>query len=199
MRSCPQAAGPWCLAPASSLLAPLRATWSEQRSGGPLTGCPATWARVVSGLTGCHRPHQRRQNGRLALDDGGLAATIVVDGQPAAQPRAVGRDQAAPDAVLGDVPVPKRQRQALATYQAASADSDRSRCFLAGFDRLGADREPCVGMKAAVGTSGVPDDPAPQPPVGKRADAGGQAGRLRTNCQVLYWTRNALWQGRFRH
>src|SRR5690242_10688756 len=109
MRSCPRVAGPWWLGLAS-LSARLNVTWSERRSGGPLTRCPAAGARVVSALTGCHRLHLPRQSSRLALGCGGLAALAVVRGQPAAQPRAVGCDQAAPDAVLGDVPVPQRQR-----------------------------------------------------------------------------------------
>jgi hypothetical protein len=50
----------------------------------------------------------------LAPDDGGPAASAPARRQPAAQLRAVGRHQAAPDTVLADVPAPQRQRQALA-------------------------------------------------------------------------------------
>src|SRR5260221_5410140 len=44
---------------------------------------------------------------------------------PAAQCRAVGGDQAAPDTVLADIPVPQRQVQALGAWQAGGADGDR--------------------------------------------------------------------------
>ena len=79
----------------------------------------------------------------------------------AAQGRAFGWDQAAPDTVLADVPVPQGERQALGAYQAGRADGDRSGCLLPSLACLGADREPLVGIEAAVGTPGVPDDPGP--------------------------------------
>src|SRR5260370_4402599 len=80
---------------------------------------------------------------------------------PAAQGRAFGWDQAAADTVLADVPVPQGERQALGAYQAGRADSDRSGCLLPSLACLGADREPLVGIEAAVSTPGGPDDPGP--------------------------------------
>src|SRR5260370_11374832 len=88
---------------------------------------------------------------------------------PAAQGRAFGCDQAAPYAVLADVPVPQGERQALSAYQAGRADGDRSGRLLASLACLGADREPLVGVEAAVSTPGVPDDPGPGALIGERA------------------------------
>ena len=79
-----------------------------------------------------------------------------------AQLRAVGGDQATPDTVLADVPVPQRQRQALAAHQAGAADSDRRRRLLTSHARLGADREPLIGVKTAITAPGMPDHPGPQ-------------------------------------
>src|SRR5260370_19085211 len=112
---------------------------------------------------------------------------------PAAQGRAFGWDQAAPDTVLADVPVPQGERQALGAYQAGRADSDRSGCLLPSLACLGADREPLVGIEAAVSTPGVPDDPGPgsliagrgggpptqRPPSGPGPGAGGPPGTPR--------------------
>ena len=80
---------------------------------------------------------------------------------PAAQCRAFGGDQAAPDAMLADIPVPQRELQALGVYQAGGADGDRRGRLPAGLVCLHTDREPLVGVKAAVGAPGVLDDPGP--------------------------------------
>ena len=80
---------------------------------------------------------------------------------PAAQCRAFGGDQAAPDTMLADIPVPQRQLQALGAYQAAGADGDRRGRLPAGLVGLHTDREPLVGVKAAVSAPGMPDDPGP--------------------------------------
>jgi hypothetical protein len=80
---------------------------------------------------------------------------------PAAQCRAFGWEQAAPDAVLADIPVPQRERQAWDAYQAGRADGDRSGRFMARLVRLGTDREPLVGVKAAVSALGVHEEPGP--------------------------------------
>jgi hypothetical protein len=100
----------------------------------------------------------------------------MVGGPPAAQVRAVGCDQAAPDTVLADVPVPQRQLQALGPYGATGADGDRGRCLVAGLGWLDTDRVPLVGVKAAVSAPGLPRDPGPQGIVGQPL-AGKAAGK----------------------
>src|SRR6266481_3338604 len=75
------------------------------------------------------------------------------------QVRAVGCDQAAPDTVLANVPVPQRQLQALGPYGTTGADGDRGRCLVAGPGRLDTDRVPLVGVKAAVSAPGLPGAP----------------------------------------
>jgi hypothetical protein len=86
---------------------------------------------------------------------------------PAAQCRAVGGEQAAPDSVLADIPMPQRQFQALGAYQAGGADRDSRRSLVAGLVCLRTDREPLVGIEGAVSAAGVPDDPVPQGPIGE--------------------------------
>jgi hypothetical protein len=73
--------------------------------------------------------------------------------QTAAQLRAVGGDQAAPDTVLADVPVPQRELQALAAHPAGGADSDSRGRLLTSPVRLGADREPLIRIKTLVSTN----------------------------------------------
>ena len=80
--------------------------------------------------------------------------------------RAFGGDQAAPDTVLADIPVPQRQRQALGAHHAGGAHGDRGGRLLAGFVYLHTDREPLVGIQAATRATGVPDNPHPQRPIG---------------------------------
>jgi hypothetical protein len=80
--------------------------------------------------------------------------------------RAFGGDQAAPDTVLADIPVPQGQRQALSAHHAGGAHGDRGGRLLAGFAYLRTDREPLVGIKAAARATGVPDNPHPQRPIG---------------------------------
>src|SRR5260370_30285669 len=87
----------------------------------------------------------------------------------AAKCGASGGAQAAPDAMLADIPVPQRQGQALGAYRTGRADGDRGGCLLPGLACLGADREPLVGIEAGVSTAGVPDDPVPQGLIGERA------------------------------
>jgi hypothetical protein len=94
----------------------------------------------------------------------------VVGGPPTAQVRALGCDQAAPDTVLADVPVPQRQLQALGPYGATDADRDRGRCLVARLGWLDTDRVPLVRVKAAVSAPGVPSDPGPQGIVGQPLD-----------------------------
>jgi hypothetical protein len=66
------------------------------------------------------------------------------------------------------IPVPQRQLQALGAYQAGGADGDRRGRLPAGLVCLHTDREPLVGVKAAVSAPGVPDDPGPQGLIGER-------------------------------
>jgi hypothetical protein len=80
--------------------------------------------------------------------------------QETARCRTFGGDQAAPDAVLADIPVPKRQRQALGADRADAADGDRRGRFVPGLLDLHADREPLFGIMGVVGAAGVPDDGA---------------------------------------
>src|SRR5258706_12717173 len=80
---------------------------------------------------------------------------------PAAQCRAVGGDQAAPDTVLADIPVPQRQFQALGACQAGGADGDRRGRLAAGLGWFRADRGPMGGVAGAVRAAGVPVDPGP--------------------------------------
>src|SRR5260370_10651608 len=87
---------------------------------------------------------------------------------PPAQGRVFGCDQAAPDAVLADVPVPQRECQALGSYLAGRADGDRSGCLLASLACLGTYREPLVGIEVTVSAPGVPDDPGPRGLIGER-------------------------------
>ena len=87
----------------------------------------------------------------------------------AAQCRAFGGDQAAPDTVLADIPVPQRKRQAWGSHQAGRADGDGGGRLLASLARLGTDREPLVGIKAAISAPGVPDDPGPRGLIGDLA------------------------------
>jgi len=86
---------------------------------------------------------------------------------PAAQCGAVGGDHAAPDTVLADIPRPQRQFEALGAYKARDADGDRRRRLAAGLVCIRTGREPLVGIKAAVGAAGVPDDPGPQGMIGE--------------------------------
>src|SRR5215468_3073357 len=57
------------------------------------------------------------------------------------EPGAVGGDQAAPDTVLADVPVPQRQLQALGAHRAPGADGDRRGGLVSGPGCVDADRE----------------------------------------------------------
>src|ERR1700745_391529 len=66
-----------------------------------------------------------------------------------------------PDAMLADLPVPQRQLQAFGAYQAGGADGDGCGRLPAGLVCLHTDREPLVGVKAAVSAPDVPDDPGP--------------------------------------
>jgi hypothetical protein len=109
--------------------------------------------RVVSPMPGLSRPRHRADCARVP---------------PAAQCRAVGGDQAAPDTVLADIPVPQRQFQALGAYQAGGADRDRRGRLVAGLVCFRTDREPLVGIEGAVSAAGVPDDPGPQGLIGER-------------------------------
>jgi len=74
---------------------------------------------------------------------------------PAAQCRAVGGDQAGPDTVLADIPLPQRQFQALGAYQAGGADGDRRGRLVAGLVCFRTDREPLVGIEGAVSAAGT--------------------------------------------
>src|SRR5258708_1997384 len=70
--------------------------------------------------------------------------------------------------MLADIPVPQRQLQALGAYQADGADGNRRGRLPAGLVRLHTDREPPVGVKAAVSAPGVPDDPGPRGLIAER-------------------------------
>src|ERR1700677_2197248 len=94
----------------------------------------------------------------------------MAGGPLAAQVRSVGGDEAAPDTVLADVPVPQRQLQALGPDGATSADGDRGRCLVARLGWLDTERIPLVGVKAAVSAPGLPGDPGPQGTVGQPLD-----------------------------
>lgn len=81
----------------------------------------------------------------------------------APQARTLGRDHAAPDAMLANIPVPQRERQALAAHRAVLADGDRSGSLLPGLLRPRADREPHISVEAAFRAPGLPDDSRPCP------------------------------------
>jgi hypothetical protein len=109
-------------------------------------------------------------------------APVAVWARPVADLRAVGGDQATPDTVLADVPVPQRQRQALAAYQAGRADGDRRGRLLAGLACLGAEREPLVRIKVAASTPGVPGDLGPRGLIGEAVAGYGWGLHQRTMC-----------------
>ena len=135
----------------------------------PNRGCLLPGSRPAAG----HR-RQAIQAGRAAWLSARLPArpagrAVLAGGQPGAQPRAIGGDQATPDTVLADAPVPQRQLQAVAAYQAARAHRDRSGRFLTRPARLDVDREPRIGIQAAVSAPGVPGDPSRERPFGQPA------------------------------
>jgi hypothetical protein len=102
----------------------------------------------------------------------------VADGQPGAESRAIGGDQTTPDTMFANAPVPQRQLQALAAYQAARADSDRGGRLLTGPARVNADREPLVGIQTAVSTPGVHGDPGRQRLLGQPASGAIRSGEI---------------------
>jgi hypothetical protein len=55
----------------------------------------------------------------------------------APQARTLARDHTAPDAMLANIPVPQRERQALAAHRAVLADGNRSGSLLPGLSRPG--------------------------------------------------------------
>jgi hypothetical protein len=105
------------------------------------------------GVTGC------RGSVPDAIVDGQGAAVFVRGGEPSAAQRGpVGRDEAAPDAVLADCPVPQRQLQTRAAHGAGRADSDGPGRLAAGCLRFGADGEPFVGINSAISASRLSGD-----------------------------------------
>jgi hypothetical protein len=104
----------------------------------------------------------RHDSGGIIPDDGDPAACGLVGGQPTAQSRSLGGDEAAPDTVLADVPVPQRERQAVAAHWAGHAESDGCGCLLGGPARFSVDREPLIGIESAISTPGVPVNQSPQ-------------------------------------
>jgi hypothetical protein len=119
--------------------------------------------RTARRLTSSHYPRA------APFRSAGPRDSRAVGGQPGPQSRAIGGDQATPDTVLADVPLPQRQHQALAAHQAASADSDRSGRLLARPAWLSTEREPLIGIQTAISTPGVPGDPSRQRPIGQPA------------------------------
>jgi hypothetical protein len=116
----------------------------NRRSGGPAPS---------PGVTVC------RGSVRDAIEDGQGTAIFVRGGEPSAAQRGpVGRDEAAPDAVLADCPVPQRQLQARAAHGAGRADSDGAGRLAASCFRFSADREPFVGIHSAISTSRLSGD-----------------------------------------
>jgi hypothetical protein len=89
-----------------------------------------------------------------------LSARVCV--QQAAQGHALSGDHATPHAVLADIPVPKRQREALGAYRARYADGDRCGRLTTGLPDLHVYRKPVFGIKPACCAAGVPDDLPPQ-------------------------------------
>jgi hypothetical protein len=72
-------------------------------------------------------------------------------GEPSAAQRGTfGWDEAAPDAMLTDCPVPQRQLQACVAHGAGRADSDRAGRLATGGLRVDADGKPFVGIKGAI-------------------------------------------------
>jgi hypothetical protein len=87
--------------------------------------------------------------------------------QQATQRHALGGDHATPHAVLADIPVPKRQREALGAHRARYADGDRCGRLTTGLPDLHVYRKPVFGIKPACCAAGVPDDLHPQELIGK--------------------------------
>lgn len=75
-----------------------------------------------------------------------------------------GGEQAAPDSVLADVPVPQGQVQAVRADRADAADRDGDGWLAACGTRVCADREPKVGIDVTAGAPGPPDDVYPPCP-----------------------------------
>lgn len=106
-----------------------------------------------------YAPVPRASLGPAVNDQGYYVGHVRADYR--AQCRTFGGGQAAPDAVLADVPVPKRERQARGADRAGCADGNRRR-LLPGLLDLHALREPLFGIMAAVSAAGMPDDAGPQ-------------------------------------
>jgi hypothetical protein len=103
-----------------------------------------------------------------AIHHGQDAAIFMRRGEPSAAQRGTfGRDEAAPDTVLADCPMPQRQLQACAAHGTGPADSDGAGRLAAGCLRFSADREPFVGIKSAIGASRLPGDLGAQRPIGQ--------------------------------
>jgi hypothetical protein len=115
----------------------------------------------VWGLTG--RPSGRPRLVRMSVAGPGGQARVIgsIREDLAAQARALGRDRAAPDAMLANVPVTQRERQALAAYRAGLANGDRGGSLPPGLLRPGTDREPLISVEAAIGAPGLPNDARP--------------------------------------
>ena len=88
--------------------------------------------------------------GLPARSMGGVAGCVCrVCVQQAAQGHALGGDHATPYAVLADIPVPKRQREALGAHRARCADGDRRGRLVTGLPDLHVYRKPVFGIKRA--------------------------------------------------
>jgi hypothetical protein len=77
------------------------------------------------------------------------------------------RDEAAPDTVLADGPLPQRELEARAAHRAGRADGDGPGGLAAGGLGVGTDREPCVGIKTAISASRLTGDLRMHRPVGQ--------------------------------
>ena len=145
-----------CRAPRAA--GPQRAGRRLRRHPGHSPGRPAGapgWP--VSGIR-CRRSpraaalrHAHGQRGKDRPHDcpgyGGPAAPAMVCGPLAAQAGAVVGDQAAPDTMLADVPVPQRQLQTLGAHRASGANGDRRGRLLPGPGCVDTDWEPFVGAR----------------------------------------------------
>jgi hypothetical protein len=111
-------------------------------------------------VAGCGRKRQQRA-GRAIIPVTAFRDVCCGLRVPGGAAAAVGCDQATPDTVLADVPVPQQQCPAPRAYKATSADGGRGGWLVAGAGWLGTDRGPLAGMKAAASTAGIPGDLGP--------------------------------------
>jgi hypothetical protein len=118
-------------------------------------------------LTGWRRLITRRRRWRIGLLRPGGPLRCGGCVQQAAQGHALGGEHATPYAVLADIPVPKRQREALGAHRARCADGDRRGRLVTSLPDLHAHRKPVFGIERTCRAAGLPDDLHPQELIGE--------------------------------